>query len=76
MDSLSKVMTQNKAQISVRFLTIGFSRHHDAAFMNKIAQCGTKLGNFFYVDTDRGNYTEDVSQCLSESLQIAMDGHG
>lgn len=57
----------------VRFLTIGFSSYHDAAFLNKITQQGTVLGNFFYVET-RGNYSESVQKCLSESLEIAMDG--
>jgi hypothetical protein len=38
--------------MKTRFLSIGFSENHDAAFMNRIAQSGTELGNFFYVDTD------------------------
>jgi hypothetical protein len=34
-----------------RYLTIGFSRDHDAVFLNKIAQAGSERGNFFYIDT-------------------------
>jgi len=41
-----------------RFLTIGFSREHDAVFLNKIAQSGSELGNFIFIDTYQENYAE------------------
>jgi len=44
-----------------RFLTIGFSRDHDAVFLNQIAQCGSELGNFFFIDTAVENYAEQVT---------------
>jgi hypothetical protein len=58
----------------VRFLSIGFSRDHDAAFMNKIAQVGSNMGNFFYIDTSGANYQQDVMTSLEESLEIAIEG--
>lgn len=42
--------------------------------MNKIAQAGVELGNFFYIDTRLDGYKEQVGSCLSESLDIAMEG--
>ncbi len=58
-----------------RLLSIGFGASHDAPFMNRIAKAGSEMGNFFYIDTS-GNYTELVTKCLSESLDIAMEGSG
>jgi hypothetical protein len=37
-------------ELESRFLAIGFSSSHDATFMNKIAQAGSSIGNFFYID--------------------------
>ena len=34
-----------------RFLAIGFSRDHDAVFMNRIANFGTEQGNFIFIDS-------------------------
>jgi len=50
--------------IQARFLTIGFSKGHDAAFLNQIANAGTELGNFFYVDVSQSGYQEQISECL------------
>jgi len=44
--------------------------------LNNIARSGTDLGNFFYIDTQKPNYGEEVQKCLSESLDIAMEGSG
>jgi hypothetical protein len=42
--------------------------------MNKIAQAGVDLGNFFFIDTRLDGYKEEVGKCLSESLDIALEG--
>ena len=42
--------------------------------MNRIAQAGSEMGNFFYIDTSKGDYKQDVTNALSESLNIAMEG--
>ena len=42
--------------------------------MNKIAQVGSNMGNFFYIDTSGANYQQDVMTSLEESLEIAIEG--
>lgn len=64
------------AKMKSRFLSIGFSQGHDAPFMNQIAQGGSDMGNFFYVDTSGPNYGDKVQECLSESLDIALESSG
>ncbi len=59
-------------KFKTRLLSIGFGASHDAPFMNRIAQAGSEMGNFFYIDTN-GEYTSKVTTCLSESLDIAME---
>ena len=36
-----------------KWLSIGFSKDHDAVFMNNIAKTGNELGNFIFVDTGK-----------------------
>lgn len=60
-----------KREITSRFLTIGFSQGHDAQFLNKIAQSGTEMGNFFYIDTSAADYLEKVKECLGQSMSMA-----
>ena len=43
-------------RIETTYLSVGFSAHHDAKLMNKIANSGNQEGNFIYVDTRGGNY--------------------
>lgn len=64
------------SSVKSRFLAIGFSSGHDAKFMNRIAQGGTEMGNFFYIDTQKPDYGWEVQECLSESLNMAMEGQG
>ena len=56
LEKLKKVIA--KQSIVSRFLTIGFTSEHDATFLNRIAQAGTDLGNFFYVNTSAQNYPD------------------
>ena len=56
LEKLKKVIA--KQSIVSRFLTIGFTSEHDATFLNRIAQAGTDLGNFFYVNTSDQNYPD------------------
>ena len=59
--SFNKLKTfLKKEQITSRFLTIGFTGSHDAAFLNQIAKSGSELGNFFYVNTDQSDYPEQI----------------
>ncbi len=50
----------SKKDITSRFLTIGFTSSHDALFLNEIAQAGSELGNFFYINTDQADYPEQI----------------
>ena len=36
--------------LRTKFLSIGFSRGHDAVFMNRIANFGHDIGNFIFID--------------------------
>ena len=56
MEDLQK--TLKKKEITSRFLTIGFTNDHDAKFLNTIAQSGSDLGNFFYINTEKANYPD------------------
>ena len=62
LDNFQNQMRQK--EIKSRFLTIGFSNDHDAVFLNKIAQAGSELGNFFFIDTSNSNYSDQVKECL------------
>ena len=42
--------------------------------MNEITKTGSDLGNFFYIDNNQANYSDEIVRCLSESLLIAIDG--
>jgi hypothetical protein len=76
-DASLEKMTGHFKEMSSRFktrlLSIGFGASHDAPFMNRIAKAGSEMGNFFYIDTS-GEYTDKVTNCLAESLDIAMEG--
>ena len=65
-----KRITQFKCK--VRYMSIGFSRNHDAAMMNKIANAGTDQGNFCYVDTGDGDYKAKIAEALDDSFNIAL----
>ena len=68
--------TLEKKQITSRFLTIGFTNDHDATFLNRIAQAGSDLGNFFYVDTENPEYATQIQECLHNSLKMAQEEEG
>ena len=70
-DKLKSILT--KKEISSRFLTIGFTSGHDAPFLNRIAQAGSDLGNFFYVDTEQDDYPEQIKDALQSSLSMAQE---
>lgn len=70
----SFLKSSQNTNLTTRFLTIGFSREHDAVFLNNIAKCGSELGNFFFIDTSTENSAEQVRQSLAESLDMAIEG--
>ena len=70
MEATMKKITQKNCK--VRYMSIGFSRNHDAAMMNKIANAGTEQGNFQYVDTGCNDYKEKITEALDDSFNIAL----
>ena len=59
-----------------RFLTVGFSRAHDAVFMQRIAQFGTEQGNYIFIDTYEENWEEELDKSLLDSMDMAVESHG
>ena len=45
-------MLKAKPGLKSKFLAVGFSPGHDAASMNMIANFGSDIGNFIYIDTN------------------------
>ena len=41
---------------SIKYLAVGFSRDHDAEFMNRIANFGNQRGNFIFIDSYNENW--------------------
>ena len=58
--------------LNSKFLAIGFSQGHDAAFMNDLAKAGSMIGNFIYVDQSKAGWQQQVNTALKESLEIAI----
>ena len=56
-----------------KFLSVGFSRGHDAAFMNRIANFGSEIGNFIFIDSYEEGWRDKLNESLLESLEIALD---
>jgi hypothetical protein len=55
-------------------MAIGFSDNHDARFMNKIAQAGSEIGNFIFINSQSENKKQEILNALEESLSIAIEG--
>ena len=59
--------------LRTKFLSIGFSRGHDAVFMNRIANFGHDIGNFIFIDQGEAGWQDNLQQSLVESLDIALE---
>lgn len=68
----------NAKEISSRFFTIGLSSEHDAVLLSKIAQTGSDLGNFFFVDyneeNETRNYKDVIKECLVKTFEMGVPG--
>ena len=51
---------------------MGFSSHHDSEHLNQLAQSGTQVGNFLYIDTASQGYLEELNTAVSDSLGMAL----
>lgn len=67
-------LLQSLPNLNSKFMAIGFSRNHDAVFMNELAKAGSKIGNFIYIDQSKEGWQKEVNAALGESLDIALSG--
>ena len=56
-----------------KFLSVGFSRGHDAAFMNRIANFGNDIGNFVFIDSYEEGWRDNLNESMMDSLDIALE---
>ena len=71
-DKMAKA--SQKFDICSQVFCIGFSEHHDAALLNSLAQAGSEVGNFVYIDLKDPGYKEKVTESLCDSLGMVMSG--
>ena len=64
---------KSKPNLQTKFLSVGFSRGHDAAFMNRIANFGSEQGNFIFIDSYNEGWRDEMNQSLCDTLDIALE---
>jgi hypothetical protein len=57
-------------------LTVGFTQYHNAKLLGDIANAGSDVGNFIYINTAEAGYDEKISQSLRASLDMAVSVDG
>jgi hypothetical protein len=62
--------------LNSKFLAIGFSKNHDAAFMNELAKAGSTIGNFIFIDPSKNLWQDEVRVALADCLEIATSNSG
>ena len=67
------VNIKSRPNLKTKFLSVGFSRGHDAVFMNRIANFGTDIGNFIFIDSYNQGWQDNLQQSLLDSLEIALE---
>lgn len=55
LQDILKVMELSGAKASILYC-LGFSEDHDAVLLNNVAQMGSEMGNFIYIDTKQQDY--------------------
>lgn len=66
---------RNMPNLRCKFLSVGFSRDHDATFMNKIASFGNEMGNFVFIDSYMEGWREKLNDSMIEQLDIALQSN-
>ena len=51
---------------------LGFSQYHDADLLNKMAQIGSTMGNFIYIDT-QADYKKQLADSFGQCLSMAIE---
>ena len=59
--------------LRTKFLSVGFSRGHDAAFMNRIANFGHDRGNFVFIDSYNEGWRDQLNETMVDQLEIALE---
>lgn len=59
--------------LRTKFLSVGFSRGHDAAFMNRIANFGHDRGNFVFIDSYEEGWRDKLNETMVDQLEIALE---
>lgn len=68
-------VAKNKGK-EVRFFCLGFSAGHDAQLLGQIARSGTDLGNFVYIDDNRGAQKyEDMKNEIGQIFELVPGDH-
>jgi len=57
--------------IATYIYTLGVSSSHDATLLNNLAQSGSEMGNFIYIDTDKADFDQDLVHAVEESVGMA-----
>lgn len=70
---MTSARIQSIPNLRSKFLSVGFSRGHDAAFMNRIANFGNDMGNFVFIDSYNEGWRESLNESMLESLDIALE---
>ena len=52
---------------------MGLSQYHDANFLNMLAQAGSNLGNFIYIDPSQGDLKTSINNALEDNLSTALN---
>lgn len=69
-------LAYEKKQIQTTIYCLGLSRDHDAKLLNQLAQSGSSLGNFIYIDTANPDFPQKIGEAVSESLGMATSTAG
>ena len=69
-------LKKNQLNVTTTIYCIGFSQYHDAKLLNRLAQNGSELGNFVYIDTNNANYPTQLKESLAGSLDMALQSQG
>ena len=70
---LASARIKSMPNLRSKFLSVGFSRDHDAAFMNRIANFGHERGNFVFIDSCEQGWREKLNETMLDQLEIALE---
>jgi len=63
---------KEKDGVETTVYSIGLTRDHDSSLLNFLAQSGSEVGNFIYVDTQQVDYVEKINEAIGQSINLAI----